>query len=70
MKEDIILIYKKYEIRVYKMKYKIYDKINKEYLDLRYYVVNGFGDVITIKGDVFMNQNDFEIQIEMKKEGK
>lgn len=46
------------------MKYKIFDKCNKEYLDLTKYCVNGFGDVMTTKGIVPMNQNDFSIEIE------
>jgi hypothetical protein len=45
------------------MKYKIFDKINKEYLDLTKYCVNGFGDVMTINGIVPMNQNDFKIEL-------
>jgi hypothetical protein len=34
-------------------------------LDLAKYCVNGFGDVMTIKGAVLMNQQDFEIEIEL-----
>lgn len=45
------------------MKYKIYDKINKEFLDLTKYCANGLGDVMTIKGDIIPN-NDFDIVIE------
>jgi hypothetical protein len=48
------------------MKYKILDKVNNEYLDLTKYCVNGFGDVMTISGLVMMNQNDFEIQMEVQ----
>ncbi len=44
-----------------KLKYKIYDKVNKECVDLHKYCVNGFGDVMTTKGIVFMNQSDFEV---------
>lgn len=40
------------------------DKVNKEYLDLTKYCVNGFGDVMTIKGMVLQNQGDFEVQVE------
>jgi hypothetical protein len=48
------------------MKYKILDKVNNEYLDLTKYCVNGFGDVMTIKGLVPMNQNDYKIEYEIK----
>ena len=46
------------------MKYKIWDKLNGEYLDLTKYCVNGFGNVMTIKGDIFINQQDFEIEVQ------
>jgi hypothetical protein len=48
------------------MKYKIWDKVNKEYLDLTKYCVNGFGNVITTNGLVMINQNDFEIQVDLR----
>lgn len=46
------------------MKYKIFDKVNNEYLDLTKYCVNGYGDVMTTKGLVLMNQEDFRVEIE------
>jgi len=46
------------------VKYKIWDKINEEYLDLTRYCVNGFGDVMTTKGSVLMDQNNFKIELE------
>lgn len=42
--------------------YKILDKKNNCYLDLTKYCINAFGDVMTINGQVFMNQTDFEVQ--------
>lgn len=45
------------------MKYRIFDKANKEYLDLTKYCVNGYGDVMTTNGIVLMNQSDFKIEI-------
>lgn len=44
------------------MKYKILDCINNEYLDLTKYCVNGFGDIMTTKGIVLQNQDDFKIE--------
>lgn len=52
------------------MKYKIFDKVNNEYLDLTKYCINGFGDVMTTTGLVIMNQNDFEIEVEITKDKK
>ncbi|WP_032072372.1 hypothetical protein [Clostridium botulinum] len=46
------------------MRYKIWDKLNGSYLDLTKYCVNGYGDVMTIGGQVFMNQQDFEVKVE------
>ncbi|MDS1006426.1 hypothetical protein [Clostridium sporogenes] len=46
------------------MRYKIWDKLNGCYLDLTKYCVNGYGDVMTIGGQVFMNQRDFEVKVE------
>ncbi|HID0768100.1 TPA: hypothetical protein ACXDAZ_002630 [Clostridium botulinum] len=46
------------------MRYKIWDKLNREYLDLTKYVINGFGDIMTINGVVLMNQQNFKIEIE------
>lgn len=48
------------------MKYKILDKVNKEYLDLTKYCVNGFGEVMLTNGLVLQNQSDFEIKLEAK----
>ena len=31
------------------MRYKIYDKVNKKYLDLSKYVINGYGDILCLK---------------------
>ena len=42
------------------MRYKIWDKVNKEYLDLTKYCVNGYGHVMTIGGLVLGNQEDFD----------
>lgn len=46
------------------MKYKIWDRINEIYLDLTKYCVNGFGDIMTVKGDVLLNKDDFRIEVE------
>jgi hypothetical protein len=46
------------------MKYKIFDIPNNEYLDLTKYCVNGFGDVMTTKGLVMMNQKDYRLELE------
>lgn len=47
------------------MKYKIWDKVNNEYLDLTKYCVNGLGDVMTVNGMVLLNKDDFEIHMEI-----
>ena len=50
------------------MKYKIFDISNGEYVDLTRYCVNGFGDIMTTKGMVFMNGSDYRIEIELTPE--
>jgi hypothetical protein len=50
------------------MKYIIYDRVNKEFLSGNY-CINQDGNVMTIKGLVFENQEDFQVIAECENMG-